>query len=50
MKKSFSKLREDINIPALGLTYDRDIMPQITDPKAFIEHLRANSISMPEIN
>ena len=45
MKKSFSKLREDINIPALGLTYDRDIMPQITDPKAFIEHLRANSIS-----
>ena len=44
MKKSFSKLREDINIPALGLTYDREIMPQITDPKAFIEHLRSQSI------
>ena len=44
MKKTFSKLREEMNIPNLGLTYDREIMPQITDPKAFIEHLRSQSI------
>jgi len=55
MKKTFSQVRENLNdnsslndnrslsVP-IGQTYDRDLMPQITDPKAFIEYLRSQSI------
>ena len=43
MKKTFSQVRENLSVP-IGQTYDRDLMPQITDPKAFIEHLRSQSI------
>ena len=44
MKKTFSQLRENLGVP-IGQTYDRELMPQITDPKAFIEHLRTQNIS-----
>jgi hypothetical protein len=43
MKKTFSQLRENLGVP-IGQTYDRELMPQITDPKAFIEHLRTQNI------
>ena len=43
MKKTLSQLRENLGVP-IGQTYDRELMPQITDPKAFIEHLRSQSI------
>ena len=45
MKKTFTEIREDISVPAIGQTFSRELMPQITDPKAFIQHLRDQSIS-----